>query len=70
MEKRALCVVALAVGIAGLRRAPVVSLLSGKLPGDPVLFSVGAARVIACLALASLTIGAVNYTEEWLKQDN
>lgn len=63
-----LCVIALTVGIAGLRRASVVVLLSGKLPGGPILVSVLAVRIMACLALASLTVGAVNYSLEWSKQ--
>lgn len=64
------CVLALFVGLFVLKIAPVVQLLKGKLPARSVLLSMFVLRFGACIAVASLAIGAVNYTTEWNRQDS
>lgn len=63
------CVLTLAAGIFGMRLGPVVAALGGKLPGPPVLVGVFMARTAACVAVAAMFIGAVNYSSEWRLQD-
>ncbi|KAB1503873.1 hypothetical protein F7230_01810 [Corynebacterium sp. 320] len=62
------CIFALFVGLFLLKIAPVVQLLKGKLPAKSVLVSMFAVRIGACIAVASLSIGALNYTTEWNEQ--
>lgn len=51
-----------------MRLAAITPLLGGKLPGKSVITLVYIVRLGACVAVASLLIGTVNYTTEWAKQ--
>ena len=64
----AVCALSVIATLWLLRRTSVVALLSGRLPGKLVLVGVYLVRLGALIAVASMSIGALNYSFEWSKQ--
>ena len=64
----AVCALSVIATLWLLRRTSVVALLSGRLPGKLVLVGVYLVRLGALIAVASMSIGALNYSLEWSKQ--
>lgn len=64
----AACVIAVIFTLFLLRRATIGALLRGQLPGKSILAGTYIVRIGALVAVASMGIGAINYSAEWWKQ--